>query len=69
MRFNYNMKTCARCKRIFNPGMVQHCKHPRVQEYFGEDICLYCCKRCRHHTTVPYLDGVGCGFEGGEHRV
>ncbi len=63
MRFNYNIKSCARCKRVFNANMLLHCTHPGVQEHFGDRICLYCCKHCKHHETVPFMDGVRCGYE------
>lgn len=59
----YTGKTCSRCKRVYNAGMVLQCHHPRVNEIYGEGICLYCCKRCRHHETVPFMDGVRCGYE------
>ena len=63
MRFKQYLKQCDRCKRTFNTTMLLHCTPPRVQEHFGENICLYCCKGCKHHTTVPFFDGVGCGYE------
>lgn len=63
MRSRYSPKACARCKRVYNAGMVLFCPHPRVQELCGDSICLYCCKRCIHHETVPFMDGVRCGYE------
>ena len=69
MRYRTFGKTCARCKRIFNADMVLQCHHPVVQEVFGDDMCLYCCKHCRHHMTDPLIDGVICGFKEGEQLV
>lgn len=69
MRNSYFTQTCSRCNKVYNAGMVLHCRHPKVEEIYGDNICMYCCKRCMHHTSTPYIDGVKCGFKEGEHRV
>ena len=66
MRFRDYTRTCARCKRVFNNGMVLDCHHPVVQDVFGDHICFYCCKHCKYHATVPSIDGIRCIFEEGE---
>lgn len=63
MRNRYSTVTCSRCGRVYYADMVLHCHHPRVTDVYGDNICLYCCKQCRHHETIPYVDGVRCGFE------
>lgn len=63
MHFRQKLKKCDRCKRLLRADMFLHCAHPGVQEHFGDTVCLYCCKTCKHHTTVPFFDGVGCGYE------
>ena len=53
---------CARCHRAFHTGIMFQCPHPKVQELYGDAICIYCCKRCIHHESMPLFDGVRCGY-------
>lgn len=62
-------KTCSRCQKVWQAGMVLACKHPKVRSVFGENICMYCCKRCKHRETFEYMDGVRCGYKEGDDHV
>lgn len=59
-------QVCSRCGREWRHGMVWACPHPKVQEVFGENICVYCCKRCRYSIPVDFCDGIKCGYTQGE---
>ena len=59
-------QTCCRCGREWRADMCRACPHPRVQQVYGENICVYCCKRCKLHKTVPYFDGIKCGYSEGK---
>ena len=54
-RFEY--KTCAKCKRKFDPLEVRTCTYSKT----GAIICFWCCKKC------PYIRHTGnhwqCGFK------
>ena len=49
---------CARCHRPFTA--IRKCPHEAVQRTLGPYICFYCCKKCKHHTTVPMCGAIGC---------
>ena len=49
---------CDRCKRLFHSYAVANCKHEAVNKYYGQHICVYCCKKCKHHEKV--ICGVRC---------
>ena len=53
-----NLTMCDRCKRIFHSYTVAKCKHKTVNEHYGQNICMYCCMRCKHHEKV--YCGVRC---------
>ena len=49
---------CARCNR---PAFsLRECPHEGVNKAFGNLICFYCCRQCKHHTTVPFCGAIGC---------
>lgn len=60
---------CSRCKRQFSDMMVKPCKHPGVVKTFGENICYYCCKHCKHHVSYEHIGAIACGYkkEGDTH--
>ena len=49
---------CDRCKRLFHSYTVAKCKHEAVNKHYGENICMYCCMKCKHHEKV--VCGVVC---------
>ena len=59
-------KVCSRCGREWHAAMVRECPHPKVNEVYGEHICIYCCKRCKLRIPVQYIDGLKCGYSQGE---
>lgn len=59
-------RVCSRCGREWREDMLRACPHPKVQEVFGEYICWYCCKHCKHRIPVKYYDGLKCGYIQGE---
>lgn len=44
--------------------MCRACPHPKVQQVYGTQICVYCCKKCKLHGTVEFCDGVTCNYKG-----
>lgn len=58
----FSVVVCDRCRRAFRDSIVRHCPDKAVNKYLGEHICIYCCKRCKHHTTVPYCGAIGCEY-------
>lgn len=58
---------CSRCKQVFYDNMVRSCPHPSVKQAFGENLCIYCCLKCKLHTRPsPHCGAVGCGYNKGE---
>lgn len=57
---------CDRCKREYRTISVSTCPHPKVNQYLGNHICVYCCKRCKHHIDVPWA--LKCGYIGGDNN-
>ncbi len=57
MRYD-SRKVCARCKRPFSS--IRKCPNEAVQRKLGDYICYYCCKQCKHHTTIPMCGAIGC---------
>lgn len=54
---------CYKCGYDFYPSCVGQCPHPVVNKRYGETICIYCCRKCRHHTTMKYCGAVGCSYK------
>lgn len=57
---------CARCGRAFGGLMVGKCPNEAVRRALGENICYYCCKKCKFHIKHPFCGAIGCGYKGGE---
>lgn len=57
-RDNSPQQFCARCRRP--SASLRKCTHDAVNRAFGSDICFYCCRECKHHTTVPFCGAIGC---------
>ena len=55
-------KICARCKRKYGDLQVAVCPNEAVNRVFGEQICYYCCRRCKFHTKHPLCGAIGCGY-------
>lgn len=55
---------CSRCGYEWRAGMCRACPHPKVQQVYGTQICVYCCKKCKLHGTVEFCDGVTCNYKG-----
>lgn len=54
-RFEY--KTCAKCKRDFDPLAIRTCTYSKT----GAIICFWCCKKCPHiRRTGNHWQ---CGFK------
>ena len=62
-------KICARCRRPFMEPTIRHCYNEAVNREMGEDICYFCCKRCRFHTSVPLCGAIGCSYKKGAQRL
>lgn len=44
------MEKCGRCQNVYNAfPMIRKCPHPAVNKKYGEYICYFCCKRCKHN--------------------
>ena len=62
MQRQIEVKMCARCKRTLRSSVIQRCHDEAVNKYLGEYICIYCCKKCKHHTKHPLCDAIGCKY-------
>lgn len=49
---------CSKCKRTYNSCSVQKCPHEAVNSKVGQNICMYCCRKCKHN--VYDLNGQIC---------
>ena len=65
MKNNEPFIMCDRCKRLYRSLAVAQCNHTAVNQHYGNHICMYCCRKCKHHTTTPYFGGVGCELRNG----
>lgn len=52
-------KRCDKCGRYWADCLVRECPHPKVRELIGEQMCLYCCRKCKHAVKLPY-GALGC---------
>lgn len=57
-RHNEPQILCARCHIPF--AAIRKCPDEAVNRILGEYICIYCCRKCKHHTTVHYCGAIGC---------
>ena len=51
-------RVCSRCHRPF--AALRKCPNEAVNRLLGSHICYYCCRECKHHTTVPMCGAIGC---------
>lgn len=54
--------TCARCGRRFGPLMIRECPNEAVKRILGDEICYYCCKKCKYHVKHPMCGAIGCDY-------
>ncbi len=40
---------CAKCGREYHSCAVQKCTQRAVVAQYGTDICMYCCRGCKHN--------------------
>ena len=59
---DFSVVVCSRCGHAFRDSIVRRCHDKAVNKYLGEYICIYCCKKCKHHTTHPLCDAIGCKY-------
>lgn len=63
---NSRISHCDKCGRNWYQSLVGTCHHPAVNKVYGENVCLYCCKKCRFHIQLRACDdgisGLKCGF-------
>ena len=48
-------RRCHICVRVFYDSLVGPCP-----ERDGRQVCMYCCRMCEHHYTVPGQIGQRC---------
>ena len=60
---NRRFTTCARCGYTFGDMQIAKCPNEAVNRLLGENICYYCCKKCKFHTKTPYCGAIGCGYK------
>ena len=39
---------CCKCRLNFRNSLIRKCPHKKVNEYYGNYICGYCCEKCSH---------------------
>jgi hypothetical protein len=59
----YTTHVCARCGRTYRDFTIRECPHPAVRDRLGLFVCYYCCKKCKHHTTMQYCGAIGCDYK------
>ena len=57
---------CDKCKHEYTASSMRKCKHPAVVKRFGENICIYSCRRCKFNKFLGVLNEI-CTYEEGEH--
>lgn len=53
-----NYIKCSVCGKIYYNSCVRKCPHGAVNKVYGENVCLYCCRKCKHH--IYEFIGEGC---------
>ncbi len=53
---------CSKCGVLFDGLLTARCPHPAVQRVYGEYICLYCCRKCKHGAVPKNIYGVYCQY-------
>lgn len=61
-RPSYRMK-CRICGREYYTSLVGKCP-----ERDGRQICMYCCRQCEHHYTLPGQIGQRCRVMDAERK-
>lgn len=60
-----NYIKCERCKREYDEiSLRKNCLHPAVNRIYGNRICIYCCKKCKHSKWEG--TGLVCRYEEDE---
>ena len=54
---------CDKCGRICADNIVATCEHPAVNRVFGNHICMYCCRKCKHHYLLTVKEYGFCGVQ------
>ena len=59
---------CDRCHKERHKPAVASCQHPAVNRVYGKDICMDCCRQCKHHEQLTIaehgLSGIRCRYKG-----
>ena len=58
--------TCGMCGKRYIQSAMRKCKHPAVVRRFGENICIYSCRRCKFNKFLGVLNEI-CTYEEDEH--
>lgn len=66
MKNSENYIMCDRCKRRLHVISVARCRHPAVNQHFGEHVCMYCCMKCKYHIKNYNPHSISCGYTGGD---
>ena len=57
---------CDKCGEERPRCSIAKCPHPAVNRVFGENVCMYCCRKCKFHIRLTVkehgLNGVQCGY-------
>ena len=57
-------RVCSKCKREFTYLNTRVCHHPNVNKAYGNIICGYCCKKCKHSERKD--TGLACTYKLGD---
>lgn len=59
---------CDVTGKMFAECCVRSCPHPKVIDRYGvggkANVCVYVCRKCKHHIEYKYHGGVNCGYMG-----
>lgn len=50
-------KRCDCCKRVFTENQMQRCTDVDTVRKYGENICMYCCRKCEHNISREHSQG------------
>lgn len=51
---------CDKCYDWYYGSNVRKCPHPAVRQRIGENICGYCCMKCKFHVKKDM--GIYCTY-------
>lgn len=62
------IKVCNKCGFAFDElsFFKSGCKHSAVNQKFGKNICIYCCKKCKYGVkskALTYADALECIYD------